>query len=127
MLRFYAQLTLLLTFTTLIGFACSGSESEKPAPPPADTVTTGTPGDSVTITLVATDTTDAFSLLQQTHAVVSKATAMGIFVQQVDSLASGNGAFWMFSVNDSMPMVAADKCPVLPGDTVRWHLRFSDE
>lgn len=126
MFRNYAQLTLFFTCIALFGFACSGSDQPKPEPVPADTVTAAPPADSAVFTMVAEDTTDAFSILQQNHSVVSKATAMGIFVQQVDSLEGGNGAFWVYSVNDSLPMVAADKYQVVPGDTVRWHLRFSD-
>ncbi len=124
MSRFYAQLTLLITGLILVGFGCSSDTSQKARPAPADSAA---PADSIVITQIAPDTTTVFDLLAAEHRVESRSTALGVFVQQIDSIAGGQGAYWVFSVNDTTPMVAADKCQVVPGDTVQWRLRFSAE
>ncbi len=85
--------------------------------------TTGTAKDSVTIEMVATDSTTAFEILRREHYVAYKSSAMGVFVTAIDSIVSTSDRFWLCSVNDSMLQVAADRRQVLPGDTVRWHLR----
>ncbi|MBU2652521.1 MAG: DUF4430 domain-containing protein [Bacteroidetes bacterium] len=126
MQKLSTPLTLFFTLTVMIGFGCSGGSDQKTNTPPIDSAAVAAaPSDSIVITIVASDTVDAFSVLQESHSVKSKATALGVFVQAIDSIESGGGAYWVFSVNDSLPMVAADKYQVVPGDTVRWHLRYS--
>lgn len=83
----------------------------------------GTAKDSVTIEMVAIDSTTAFEILRREHYVAYKSSAMGVFVTAIDSIVSTSDRFWLCSVNDSMLQVASDRRAVHPGDTVRWHLR----
>ena len=89
----------------------------------ADTSAAVDPADSLVLVMVAQDTTSALDLLEANHEVQSHSTTMGVFVKSIDSLAGGGSAFWVFSVNDTMPQVGCDKAVVVPGDTVRWHFR----
>ncbi|MFQ5499169.1 MAG: DUF4430 domain-containing protein [Candidatus Zixiibacteriota bacterium] len=79
--------------------------------------------DSVVVVSVATDSVSAFDLLMSGHHVEYRKSAMGVFVTAIDSTESGSGCYWLYSVNDSMMPVAADKQTVGSGDTVRWHFR----
>jgi len=79
--------------------------------------------DSLVLVMVAVDTTSALDLLKANYEVSSHSTTMGVFVKSIDSLEGGGSAFWVFSVNDTMPQVGCDKAVVVPGDTVRWHFR----
>ena len=119
------RLLLIGMLPALIGCSCSSDNGNSGRTATTDSTFVASPADSVVITIVAEDTTDAFSLLAHTHHVEARSTALGVFVQSIDSVETGGGAYWVFSVNDSLPMVAADRCEVVPGDTVRWHLRRS--
>ncbi len=88
--------------------------------------TTSAALDSVVLIMVASDSTTVLDLTRFHHDVESRASALGAFVTAIDSIENSRRAFWVYSVNDSTPLVAADKQLVVPGDTVRWHLRFSD-
>ena len=101
----------------LVLTACQAS-SDKPAETLADT-----PVDSVTVTMVSPDSTSVLDLLLANHEVVYKGSSMGAFVTEIDSVKGGGSAFWLYSVNDTMVPLAADKMIVQPGDTVQWHFR----
>lgn len=106
---------LILSLGLLVG--CASTE---------DNETTSKPEtrDSVEILLVAHDSLSAYELLAESHLVTAKETAMGVFVSAVDSVENFSGAYWLYSVNDTSPKVAADKLITNPGDTVRWHFRL---
>lgn len=112
----FACLWFLLPGCWLI--ACTGSSDK-----PADT-TAAAPRDSVVVTLLCEDSISVLGLLQQAHQVEFRSSAMGAFVTSIDSVAGGGDAFWLYSVNDTMVPLAADRMIVQPGDTVRWHLRL---
>jgi len=82
------------------------------------------PRDSVEIVLVAHDSLSAYDLLVESHEVGARTTAMGVFVGAVDSVENFSGGYWLYSVNDTSPKVAADKLITNPGDTVKWHFRL---
>jgi hypothetical protein len=91
-----------------------------------DTDRTGQPEarDSVEIVLVAHDSLSAYELLAESHQVSAKETAMGIFVSGIDSVTNFTGGYWLYSVNDTSPKIAADKLITNHGDTVKWHFRL---
>ncbi len=83
--------------------------------------------DSIVITLIGADSTNVFDLLNASHRVDYQASAIGAFVKSIDSIHATADAFWVYSVNDTMGEVAANKRPVQAGDTIRWHLRKNAE
>lgn len=116
------QTALFLAVTICATMVCmsgcgSGDDAADTSPATID------PADSLVLIMVADDTTSALGLLEANHEVQSHSTTMGVFVKSIDSLAGGGSAFWVFSVNDTMPQVGCDKAIVVPGDTVRWHFR----
>jgi hypothetical protein len=109
-----------LLFLTGCGLVACTASSDKPADTTADT-----PSDSIVVTVVSHDTTSVLDLLLTAHKVEYRSSSMGAFVTAIDSVSGGGSAFWLYSVNDTMVPLAADKMIVQPGDTVRWHLRKS--
>jgi hypothetical protein len=83
--------------------------------------------DSIVIELAGKDSVSVFDLLRGSHAVCFQSTMGGVFVKQIDSVKSSTSAFWIYSVNDSMPKVAADRLLTRTGDRVKWHLRKMGE
>ena len=81
--------------------------------------------DSVVIVLAGEDSVSVLELLQREHRVEFKSSVMGKFVTAVDSLAGDRSVFWVYTVNDTSPMVACDRMLTADGDTVRWHFRKS--
>jgi hypothetical protein len=74
---------------------------------PADTAISPTSRDSVVVELAERDSVSVFDLL----------------VKQIDSAKNSASAFWIYSVNDTMPKVAADRLLTRTDDRVKWHLR----
>ena len=79
--------------------------------------------DSVVIELVGRDLVNVFDLLRESHAVCFQPSMNGVFVKQIDSVKSGMSAFWIYSVNDTMPNMAADRVMTHAGDRVKWYFR----
>lgn len=79
--------------------------------------------DSVTIALTGEDSVSVFVLLKRTHTVDSWSTAVGKFVNGIDTLKNSARVFWVYSVNDTMPQIASDKRTTKNGDRVVWHFR----
>jgi hypothetical protein len=90
---------------------------------PADTAISPTSRDSVVVELAERDSVSVFDLLRQSHAVCFQSTIGGVFVKQIDSAKNSASAFWIYSVNDTMPKVAADRLLTRTDDRVKWHLR----
>ena len=107
-----------LLATLLIGCAAKEEASDK------DGTDKAVSRDSVEIVLVAHDSLSAYDLLAESHEVGAKETAMGVFVSAVDSVENFSGGYWIYSVNDTSPKVAADKLITNRGDTVKWHFRL---
>jgi len=79
--------------------------------------------DSVVIELSGADSLTVLDLLLAGHQVAYKSTAAGVFVTAIDSIKNGGGAYWIYSVNDSLPQVACDRYVTKDGDMVKWHFR----
>ncbi len=108
----------------LVVFAgCAKQEADTT---PAATAKTETP-DSVAVELVGADSVTVFDLLKQTHTVDYVSTAGGVFVKGIDSVNNGTSTYWVYSVNDTNPKVAADLMYTHSGDKVVWHFRKMKE
>jgi hypothetical protein len=83
--------------------------------------------DSVSFTLAGQDSVTVFELLQMSHRVEYQSTSMGVFITGIDSIRTGGGGYWVYSVNDTVPKIAADKMFTRHGDTVLWRLRIQGE
>ncbi len=115
---------LFFVFGLLI-FACSGqqkSENEKSSPT-TDSVTVAPAADSLRIELIGLDSLSVFELLEKSHRVSYHPTALGVFVNGIDSVENDARHYWVYSVNDSMPQIASDKYLTATGDRIVWHYR----
>lgn len=116
----------IIVISTAIAFClllvgCGQSEHKAESDP--QSTPGSTPTDSLTIELAGRDSMSVFQLLAQRHFVDAKFTNQGVFVQGIDSVFSNSEFFWVYSVNDTMAQVAADKNPTRTGDRVVWHFR----
>ncbi len=124
-----ASLTLLLMYGMIIQ-GCGTKEADVSKAPDS----TGSADesekkgrDSVTFTLTGQDSVTVFGLLQMSHRVEYQSTSMGVFITGIDSIRAGGGGYWVYSVNDTVPKIAADKMFTRQGDTVLWRLRIQGE
>ena len=122
--RYVIHLGLVVALAAMIG--CQKESGDQIGQTSADSNAVTTPCDSIVIDLVATDSTTALDILQESHYVAYKSSLMGVFVTSIDSIESGTSTFWLYSVNGTMAEVACDKRAISPGDTVRWHFRHAD-
>lgn len=83
--------------------------------------------DSLVIELTGVDSVSVFDLLLQEHDVDYVSGGMGVFVKAIDSVENSPGVYWLYSVNDTIAQVAADRYITSDGDRVRWHFRRSGE
>jgi hypothetical protein len=114
-------LTLISVFPSI--FACNANKHQNDRENQSDTVPAAAKRDSIVIELVGADSQTVFDLLQSSHQVTYRSTAAGVFVTAIDSIENGGGAYWIYSVNDSLPQVACDRYITKDGDIVRWHFR----
>ena len=84
-------------------------------------------GDSETFTVeLKNSTTTAFNLLENkaeelNFVLKTKMYDFGIFIEAIGDKENGqDGKYWMYYVNDEMPMVAADKEEIGPDDKVEF-------
>ena len=112
-------LSVLLLILFVLTLNSCGSSEEQEAVPGA----IASSKDSLTVELTGVDSTTVFDLLRQHHEVEYRSTVTGTFVTSIDSVAVGDGYFWVYSVNDKMATTACDKYVTSNGDRVRWHYR----
>lgn len=115
-------LPVLLTLS-LLAFSLGCSKKEQAQPNSGRDTTASASADSLVIDLTGQDSVTVFDLLARSHQVESRSTALGKFVVGIDSVANSSLASWLYSVNDTMPQVAADKLVTRTGDRVTWHFR----
>lgn len=113
---------LLIFLVTLFSCSQESDSADHQTEAVKDTAVSA-PVDSLVITLAGADSSSVLELLQASHTVEVHRSALGSFVQGVDSIRNEQGYFWLYSVNDSAGKVAADKCLTSEGDVVKWHYR----
>ena len=119
-------LLFVLTLIVLTAFAaCSCADKKESAKVPQTDASRADnlPYDSLTIELQGGDSLTVLEVLMQTHEVDYINTAAGVFVRGIDSVDSSDRFFWLYSVNDDMPQVSADRYITRSGDVVKWHFR----
>jgi hypothetical protein len=79
--------------------------------------------DSLVIVLQGREGTSVFDLLLVEHEVDFIESAMGNFVNAIDSIEICNDFGWLYSVNGEMGTVASDKYITGDTDVVKWHYR----
>ena len=112
-----------ILFVSMVGCG-AGSDGDSPR---RDGAQAGSAADhdSLVIELSGEDSASVFDLLVAEHQVHFTRTAMGAFVRAIDSVRNATGVYWVFSVNDTMAWIAADKYITSNGDRIRWHFRDS--
>lgn len=118
----FGRFAAVIIFLSTIIVSCSSEQSQqKPAP---DTVAQAqTTGDSLVIELAGEDSVSVLELLKRDRLVEYRSTAAGAFVTAIGSTANSAEYFWLFSINDTFPTVACDRCVVSANDRVKWHFR----
>lgn len=111
-------LSLLAAFS-----ACSSKRQSDRQSSDTAAQTSEQPEDSLVIELPGVDSLSVLNLLQREHDVNFRSTAAGAFVTSIGSATNSAEYFWLFSVNDSFPTVACDRCVILEDDRVKWHFR----
>ncbi len=111
----------LIAGLVLFGCVQKRSDSNSQPSPTADSIA----ADSLTIDLAGLDSVTVFDLLRSSHGVEVKSSAIGLFVRGIDSVMNSQTHFWTYTVNDTVPQVACDRCLTRTGDRVVWHYRKS--
>jgi hypothetical protein len=124
------MLVLRLIYHTAMILGCVSAFSACSSQKQADRQTSDTaaqtseqPEDSLVIELPGVDSLSVLELLQREHDVNSRSTAAGAFVTSIGPATNSAEYFWLFSVNDSFPTVACDRCVISGNDRVTWHFR----
>ncbi|MBN2225768.1 MAG: DUF4430 domain-containing protein [candidate division Zixibacteria bacterium] len=91
----------------------------------AKTPSTETPAyiDSLTIELAGVDGKTVLEITRDSVSVEYTESAMGAFVNAVDSVANDGGYWWVYTINDSIAQVACDKYITTDGDKITWYYR----
>ena len=124
--HFQTTMLLVTVLSTFLLCSCDSkteNESDLKQSEAGDSTALSTPPDSVVIELAGADSQTVFHLLRSNHQVEYKSSLMGVFITAIDSTENSGGAYWLYSVNDSMPQIACDKYVTQNSDVVKWHFR----
>jgi hypothetical protein len=121
----YRALSFFVVFLLFAMSIASCGQKEESASIKVETDTIPATGgeDSLTIALTGRDSVTVFDLLVESHQVDYAQSSMGVFIKTIDSVTNSSGVFWLYSINDSMASVAADKYITKDNDRVIWHFR----
>jgi hypothetical protein len=108
----------IISALLLLG-GCGAKDTGGKIPAPA----ADSSADSLTIELAGRDGISVLELTLESHTIVSYESALGTFVEAIDSVKADGGYWWLFTVNDSTVNTASDKCITKDGDIVRWHFK----
>ena len=117
--------SILVLAALLLCLACGSSENGESIEPPQNSALTlsSSSADSLCINLIGEDSVSVFDLLVRNHEVDNRTSAMGMYVTGIDSMHNSRDAFWLFSVNDTMPQSSCDQVMTRNGDKITWHYR----
>jgi hypothetical protein len=79
--------------------------------------------DSLVIELTGINGKSVFEITAASHHMNFIPSEAGNFVSGIDSIESGYHYGWLYSVNDSMGLVASDRYITKDGDRIKWHFR----
>lgn len=120
----YIKIILLLSallVLSLVIVGCSEKQSEK-----TDTSEISEEkitADRLTIEITGVAGANVLELTEKEHAVDYSESSMGVFVNAIDSIASGDGYYWLYTVNDEPVNVACDKYITEDNDIIKWHFK----
>lgn len=120
------NILVLLGICGLILFAVSCGEGEKAAPKENQKDSQEVekePGDSIVLVFQGQSGRSVFEIMDDEHEVDYIGSAVGNFVNAIDSLEVNSKYGWLYSVNGVMGTVASDKYITDDSDIVRWHYR----
>ncbi len=81
------------------------------------------PADSLVVVLKGENDKSVFDITVEKHKVNYERLSGGVFIKGIDSLESNSQYGWLYSVNDTMAEVAADKYMTKDNDIIKWHYR----
>lgn len=114
----YIFIAFVLSCIVSLVLGCGSSKTES-----AGTTALSDKADSLTIELGGKDGMSVLDLTEEKHEVETHESPMGTFVKSIDSVASGDGYWWLFTVNDSTINTACDKYITKDGDQIKWHFK----
>jgi hypothetical protein len=65
----------------------------------------------------------AYDLLKEKYKVEVDQSSFGVMVRSINGLKNSDKEFWLYSVNDKQPDVAADKYITKIGDKIKWEYK----
>ena len=113
------RILIIIAVLALFAAGCSKTDEAKIVEKPP----TEEPYDSLTVELRGVDSLTVFEILTSSHQVDYATTASGVFIKAIDSVENSGDFYWIYSVNDSMAQVAADRYIATEGDIICWHYR----
>jgi hypothetical protein len=111
---------LAVCFAIFLSSGCGQAEKREN---PAGTKAATAKADSLTIELGGQNGLSVFDILRRSRRVDFLRTPAGVFIKSVDSIATGDGYVWLYSVNNIMASIAADKYITADTDIIKWHFR----
>jgi len=75
------------------------------------------------ISLVGENGKSVFDILKASHQVDSTDSSFGVMINSIDSVASTDKEFWLYSVNGKSGEIAADKYITKDGDQILWEFK----
>ncbi len=109
----------VLLYVVLLTVGCGSNKTDGSA----KTAALPDKADSLTIELDGKDGMSVLDLTLEKHEVEAHESPMGTFVKSIDSVASGDGYWWLFTINDSTINTACDKYVTKDGDVIKWHFK----
>lgn len=75
------------------------------------------------ITYDGVDGKTTYDLLKEKYVVEADQQSFGVMVKSINGLVATDKEFWLYSVNDQQPSVAADKYQTKTGDKIKWEYK----
>ena len=123
--KYQISRTAFFLILCLLFISCSRKEEKNYADISKELATSDNARDSLVIELEGTDSMSVFDLLLNEHDVKFKSSLQGVFVAAIDSVKTGDGYYWIYTVNDSAAQTACDKYITRNGDRIKWLFRKS--
>lgn len=117
---------IFLAMILLAAFFWSCGESKKEVETDSSTdqmLSNAEPVDSIILELIGQSGRSVFEITGDKYDLDFIESAVGNFVKAIDSVEINHAFGWMYSVNDTMGVVASDKYVTNDSDVIKWHYR----
>lgn len=115
--------SLLLVWVSLVALSCQGNNEGDIQTDKSDSSAAARIEYLARIELLGRDSVSVLELLEESHRVDYKSSAMGVFVTAIDGQPESGQAYWVYQINDTTPRVACDKVLTRTGDSIVWYLQ----